>query len=97
MLYPEKEAADTKHTVHSGGTYNVPSDRVMTTDTLTGSRGVELRLHKHCDTVVPRRLLFPTTGQRRGNPRSHPAAAIRDPRLLPSANYLVVSDLVKWN
>lgn len=97
MVYPEEEAADTEHTLHSGVTYHSSSGRMMTTDGLSGSQGSPAAYTNTLTLLILTARRFPPQVIGEEIPKATRPPPSETLGILPSANYLVVSDLVKWN
>lgn len=93
----EKEAADTKHALHSGVTSNAPSGRMVTTDGLTGSQGSSSAYTNTVTLLFLPACCFPPQVSGEEIPKATRPLPSETLGILPPANYLVVSDLVKWN
>lgn len=99
--YPETEATDTKHRLcllkQACLTHIVRSDRMMTTDKLTGSQGSGSASTNTVTLLFLPACCSPPQVSGEEIPKATRPPPSETLGILPSANYLVVSDLVKWN
>lgn len=93
----QANTSSSSRSVRSGVTYHIPSDRTMTADTLTGSQGSSSAYTNTVTLLFLPACCFPPQVSGEEIPKATQPLPSETLAILLSANYLVVSDLVKWN